>query len=545
MLESKCVSCHNPDKVKGELLLHTRAETLKGGETGPAVVEKDVAKSLLVERMALPHDSDDLMPPKGDPLTPGQIEKFKAWINAGAPWPEKLVLKEKTVEEVEAILAARAKMERVRKLEIFPAEFSLETKRDYHKALVLATFDDDTTQDISDLCKLEIADANLVTREGSVLRPKADGQTTLTARFGKASVSAPIKVSGASTDRPVSFNLDVMPVFHAGRLQHRRMPRSLPRPGRLPPLPLRLQPAERLLHRHPRDERKAHQPRHPRGIVPAAEGHRDRSSYRWQALRSGLRGVRHHRRVDPHRRPREDPEEIATVTGIDIYPKQVVMEGEGAQQQITVRASYSDGTDRDVHALGRLHDEQRRRRRDRQVRTGHGGGARGRPSSWPAFDAYTAGTQAIVIPKNLQYTKPRSDARNYVDELVEAKLHKLRILPSGICDDQTFIRRVYADIIGALPTPTEQDAFLADKAPDKRERLIDLLLEKKEFTDMWVMKWAELLQIHSQTNQLPLLQGAPCFTTPGCRRRSPTTCPSTRSSSSSSAPPGAPSRTRP
>jgi len=506
VLEANCVSCHNPEKVKGELLLHTRAETLKGGESGPAVVEKDVAKSLLVERIALPHDDDDVMPPKGDPLKPEQIEKFKAWINDGAPWPEKLVLRERTQQEIDSILLARAKMERVRTIEIFPAEFSLETRRDHHRLVVLATFDDDTTQDISNTAQLQIADPKLVTRKGSVLRPKEDGETTLTARFGKATATAKIKVSGAEADRPVSFNLDVMPVFmradcntggchgasrgqdgfrlslfgYNPRSDYHTVTREMS--GRRINLAL---PEESFLL-----QKAIEKVPHTGGKLFEENSKEFDLVVEW--IRNGAK---------------EDPKEVATVTGIEIYPSQVVLDGKAATQQIGVRATYSDGSDRDVTrwSVFMSNNESCVAIDKNGIATA---GQRGEAFLMARFDAYTAGTQAIVVPQGLKYTKPASDAKNYVDELVEAKLHKLRITPSGICDDQTFVRRVYADIIGQLPTPAEQDAFLADKAPDKRNRLIDVLLEKKEFTDMWVMKWAELLQIHSSGNDRRYYKGA-------------------------------------
>src|SRR5262249_34254010 len=86
---------------------------------------------------------------------------------------------------------------------------------------------------------------------------------------------------------------------------------------------------------------------------------------------------------------------------------------------------------------------------------------------------------------------------NYLDTYVHAKLNKLHILPSDVCSDEAFLRRVYIDLIGQLPTPGERAKFLADSDPKKREKLVDALLEREEFRDIWVMKWAELLQIRT------------------------------------------------
>ena len=88
--------------------------------------------------------------------------------------------------------------------------------------------------------------------------------------------------------------------------------------------------------------------------------------------------------------------------------------------------------------------------------------------------------------------------RNAVDEAVFARLKKLGIQPAGPCTDAVFVRRVYLDAIGTLPTAEEARRFLADKAPDKRSALIGRLLEREEFADYWAMKWSDLLRIKAE-----------------------------------------------
>lgn len=88
ILEVSCLSCHGAEKPKGDLQLLTKATALKGGENGPALVDKDPAKSPLYTSTTLPADHDDAMPPKGDRLTAAQQGALKSWIEQGAPWPE-------------------------------------------------------------------------------------------------------------------------------------------------------------------------------------------------------------------------------------------------------------------------------------------------------------------------------------------------------------------------------------------------------------------------------------------------------------------------
>src|SRR5207248_3072042 len=117
------------------------------------------------------------------------------------------------------------------------------------------------------------------------------------------------------------------------------------------------------------------------------------------------------------------------------------------------------------------------------------------------FATFTVGAQVIVLPRGLRFSWPNVEERNYIDTLVHNKLKKLRIAPGPVCDDETFLRRAYVDIIGVLPTPEEYRKFVSSADPKKREKLVDELLGRKEFAELWVLKWAELLQIPS-SNQV-------------------------------------------
>ena len=78
LLETKCLSCHCPEKTKGDLLLTTREQFLKGGESGPAMVLEHLEKSELLVRVKLEEDDDEIMPPKGKPLTAEEIAVLEA-----------------------------------------------------------------------------------------------------------------------------------------------------------------------------------------------------------------------------------------------------------------------------------------------------------------------------------------------------------------------------------------------------------------------------------------------------------------------------------
>jgi hypothetical protein len=97
-----------------------------------------------------------------------------------------------------------------------------------------------------------------------------------------------------------------------------------------------------------------------------------------------------------------------------------------------------------------------------------------------------------------QWSEPHS--RNYIDDLVFARLKRLRMNPSPECTDSEFLRRAYLDLLGMLPSPQETRHFLADVRPDKRARLVDVLLERPEFAEYWALRWSDLL--HNEEKQL-------------------------------------------
>ncbi len=95
------------------------------------------------------------------------------------------------------------------------------------------------------------------------------------------------------------------------------------------------------------------------------------------------------------------------------------------------------------------------------------------------------------VPPDVYARLPRD---HFIDGHVWTKLQQLGITPSPAVADSTFLRRVTLDVIGRLPTPAEMRAFLADRAPDRRTRLVDRLLERPEYADYWANKWADLLR---------------------------------------------------
>jgi hypothetical protein len=196
-----------------------------------------------------------------------------------------------------------------------------------------------------------------------------------------------------------------------------------------------------------------------------------------------------------------DPATVAAPTAIEVYPPSAVLDGKGEKQRVVVRAKYSDGTDRDVTSLALFLSNN-----DTAAKIDDAGavtaGERGEAFVMARFATFTIGVPFITLPKGLAFSWPNVPENNYIDALVHAKLKKLRVEPSAVCDDPTYVRRVYLDVIGVLPTPDEYARFMVSTLPNKRELLVDELLDRKEFSELWVLKWAELLQMRSDPNNV-------------------------------------------
>ncbi|MBM3826373.1 MAG: DUF1549 domain-containing protein [Verrucomicrobia bacterium] len=498
VLEGRCVECHNPAKVKGKLLMTTREEMAKGGESGASLLSPKDGE--IVKRITLPKGHDDIMPPKDGPLAAAEIDLLRRWVAEGAVWTSGVVLKARDKAEETARAELTAKLATIQKLEILPPSFSLETRRDLHRVVVFATFSDATTRDVTAFAKLNVADGKIARLDGFSLAAAGDaGATELVAQIGGLTAKAPVAVKDGLKDRAVSFRLDVMPVFlrancnsggcHGaarGKDGFRLSLFGMDPAGDYVRL-TREMVGRRINLAIPEESTVIEKAV---GAVPHSGNklYDADSAYNKAVLEWITNGAK------------DDPADVAKVTGIEIFPSQIVLEGPGATQQITVRAKYSDGTDRDVTELAVFTSNN-----DPVAAITKGGlvksGDRGAAFMLARFNVYSITSQVIVIPQGLKYERPKAEEFNYVDKAVNERLHRLRILPSELCDDETFVRRVHIDVVGLYPKPDEIRAFVADKSPDKRAKLVDALLQRKEFTELWVMKWSELLQIRSGINQ--------------------------------------------
>lgn len=188
-----------------------------------------------------------------------------------------------------------------------------------------------------------------------------------------------------------------------------------------------------------------------------------------------------------------DPESMPLPVGIEVFPKKVVLLAGSETHDMIVTARYSDGSTRDVTDAAVFLSNN-----EAAAAVSEGGEIKplgpGSAFVLARFDQFTSGTDIVV--RSLK-SYPGLDFRpnNYVDTLAEARWQDLHVLPSEVCSDEVFLRRIYLDTIGKLPTPKELKEFSADPSKDKRSAIIEELVGSDDFLDMWIMQLGELLQI--------------------------------------------------
>ena len=176
---------------------------------------------------------------------------------------------------------------------------------------------------------------------------------------------------------------------------------------------------------------------------------------------------------------------------LEVRPAEAVMP-KGAEQALAVIARFADGSAADVTELTQFESgdpEAATVSEAGRVRTA---GKPGTVGVMARYGQHVALFRAVVPTGAVVDRLP--PARNFLDEIVFARLRKLGLPPSDPCDDGTFLRRATLDICGRLPTRAETDAFLADAAPDKHEKLIDRLLADPGYADYFAAKWNAILR---------------------------------------------------
>lgn len=386
-------------------------------------------------------------------------------------------------------------------LVVQPESVTLHGPRDTRQLLVTGKYADGAVRDLTGCCTLTAETEGIVGIGGDgFLQPLKEGTTTLRIQAGAQTARLAVEVKDFATPHPVGFRNEFMAALNVSGCN---MGACHGTPSGKGGFKLTLRgygPAQDYLQLT-RDVLGRRTDRiNPDaslilqkglGQVPHEGGQRlSLGSIAHQTIRAWLlEGLR------------DDPANLPEATKIEVLPGARLLKSPGKWQQMAVLAHYADGSVRDVTRLTVFSSS------DTQVAEVNANGLV--EFNQPGEVAVNCRYLLLMEPVRLTYLEPRAQftwsnppENNYVDKHVFAKLKMLSILPSELCSDAEFVRRIYLDVCGILPTSDEVKTFLDDKAPNKRALLIDKLLERPEYADFWTMKWSDVLRSNRKQIQV-------------------------------------------
>ena len=383
------------------------------------------------------------------------------------------------------------------RIEVLPTSISILGPRYTQRVVVEATFVDGHQEDVTSEVQITSSDPKIARVDhDAFIWPQSDGHTTLTALFHGQRGTATVEVSKFTAPFQWSFRNDVIPVMTkvgcnqgachgaaAGKngfkltlrgydpetdyytLTHQALARRTER----------MEPAKSLILLKPTL------------TIPHGGGQRFAvGSTEYQVISGWI--------AEGMPRP-EDSD--AGVTSIEVMPREASLRPE-ADQQIIVTAIFTDGHRQDVTRWAKYESgDEGVAAVDQEGHVKMHGYGEAPVTVWYQSHV-TFARLRIPYPYQIRSDVYKNAPRhNYIDDYILKHLQVLHIPPSPPASDAEFIRRVHLDAAGILPAPAEVEHFLKDKSPDKRQRLIEQLMQRPEFVDYWAYKRSDLLLVSS------------------------------------------------
>ncbi len=378
-------------------------------------------------------------------------------------------------------------------VEVQPSAIQLNGRFSTQQIVVTGHYRDEKVRDLTPFCRFQTESAPIATvGENGIVFPHQDGETKLTVQVGGKTHKISVKVAKMTAEEPVSFRHDVIASLGVGGCNSGACHGT---PSGKNGFKLRLRgydpAADYFELTHDLMGRRVNRLNPDSsliilkalGHIPHEGGKRfDKESLPAKILLSWLEdGLQ------------SDPEDLPTVSHLQILPGARVLHAPAQWQQLVVLAHFTDGSVRDVTPLTVFSSS------DETIAS---------VSKKGFVEFHKAGEVAILCryllnlqPVRLAYLEPKEGfvwsnppENNYVDRHVFAKLKMLNIQPSELCSNEEFLRRAYLDLCAVLPTPEEAERFLNDNDRNKREKLIEQLLNRQEFADFWTLKWMDVLR---------------------------------------------------
>jgi len=382
------------------------------------------------------------------------------------------------------------------RIEVFPKEVSLSSRRAYRQFVVTGYYRGEA-RDLTQQAVLQSTNARIASVRGSRVLAVGDGKADLTVSVGGRTVHVPVTVANTAAADPVQFKFETLAILtkqgcatgscHGS--PHGKGGFSLSLFGYDPHIDSVsltrdgfnrrlnvMEPNDSLIIKKPLLE------------IPHVGGKRLRKTDAgYQVLRDWIYEGAH---VDL---PKTDCTRITITPGTSR-----LLHAPNLKQQLSVVATYSDGSTRDVSAIATYESSNAN-----LVKVEPDGLITGIERGQAAISVrYLDKFESVFVTvvqdvPGFSWSHPAEN--NLVDKLVDAKLKQLQYLPSGVCSDSVFLRRIYLDLTGLPPTSAQVRAFLQDKRSDKRAVLIDALLNTEEFARFQALKKADLMRVSPRT----------------------------------------------
>lgn len=190
----------------------------------------------------------------------------------------------------------------------------------------------------------------------------------------------------------------------------------------------------------------------------------------------------------------QDVGSAPALTRLDVTPAEEILEAPQWKVQLKVQATFTDGSSRDVSrwAVYESSNLLADLRPDGMVSALQ----EGETTIIVRYLQLQTPVRLAFVPLRPDYEEAPQEFGNFIDDAVAAKLRRFKLVPSPVCDDTTFLRRAYFDVLGLPPTTAEAKAFANDPAPsrEKRTRLVETLLARPEYGEQWALRWSDLLR---------------------------------------------------
>ncbi len=396
----------------------------------------------------------------------------------------------------------------IKSLAVHPAKVALTGSDDAAQLIVTATLADGRLADLTHEAQYAVAgDMTAAVLSGGRVVPRANGASEIVVTFGGQTVRVPLTVKGMGENLPLNFTNQIVPIFTKlgcnsggchGKLAGQNGFR-LSLLGFEPDLDfMTLVKESRGRRLFPANPDASLFLMKATGRSPHGGGKKmDSDSDEYKLVRRWIAaGMPWGGEKDP------------TVTKITVFPEHRVLPRQ-SKQQFAVYAHYSDGAVEDItrRAQYESNDTEIATVDERgQVKTL---GMSGEAAVMARYQGMVAVFRATV-PLGVKTPAWEFAEKTVVDKFTAKKWKELGLVPSELCTDEQFIRRVYIDITGSLPTPKDVLAFVEDKDAAKRDKLVDKLLDSPEYAYFFANKWADILRV-KRRNEPGRAQGTFAF----------------------------------